>query len=170
MADDRKYEVPNVTPIAQPTSKTCWLACYQMLYKSKNKKTSEIEPKLRKALGDATYDSICNDTGLLDEHLQKATAALGLFGLTKKHLSDITNVDDHLRKSGAIMCTGTFSFGKVTGLHAVVICGIDLDRKTLTMIDPYYQYFPSEVAKYPITHSVLIAKLRAVPFSNQSFW
>ena len=167
---DSKYEVPKVTPMAQPTSKTCWLACYRMLFQSKGKDIKEIEPKLRKAFGDSTYESILNSTGLLDEHLSKATAALGLYGLTKQHLSDITNVDDHLRKSGAIMCTGTFSFGKVTGLHAVIICGIDLDRKTLTMIDPYYQFLPSEVGKYPITHSTLIAKLRPVQFSNQSFW
>jgi len=167
---DSKYEVPKVTPMAQPTSKTCWLACYRMLFKSKGKDINDIEPKLLKVFGKTTYESILNSTGLLDEHLAKATAALGLYGLTKKHLSDITNFDDHLRKSGAVMCTGTFSFGKVTGLHAVIICGIDLERKTLTMVDPYYQFTPSEVGKYPITHSVLIAKLRDVQFSNQSFW
>jgi hypothetical protein len=141
-----------------------------MLFKYANLPVAQIETKLKAVLGESTYKSILTDTGLLDEHLPKATAALGFSGMTKKSLSDITNFDDYLRKSGPLMCTGTFSFGKVTGLHAVIICGIDRDRKTLTMIDPYYQFDPSEVKKYPITHKSLIAKLRDVPFSNQGWW
>lgn len=170
MAEETKYEVPHVTAMAQPTSKTCWLACCRMVYKSAGQPIDQIEPKIKKALGATTYDSVIDSTGLLDEHLAKTAAALGFSGLTKKHLSDITNFWDYLKLSGALMCTGTFSFGKVSGLHAVVICGIDLKAKTLTMIDPYYQFSPSEVKKYPITHSALIAKLRDVPFSNLGFW
>ena len=170
MADSRKYEVPGVTPIAQPTSKTCWLACYRMLFKYANQPVSTIEAKVKAALGETTFKKVLNETGLLDEHLGKVCASLGFSGMTKKSLSDITNFDDYLRKSGPLMCTGTFSFGKVSGLHAVIICGIDLDRKTLTMIDPYYQFVESEVKKYPITHKLLLDKLRDVPFSNHGWW
>jgi hypothetical protein len=170
MDQDPKYQVPNVIPMAQPTSKTCWLACYRMLYKFKGRDVGDIDTAMRKAFGDDGYDSIINQTGLLDEHLAKATAALGFYGMPKTSLADIDKFSDYLRKSGPLMCTGTFSFNKVTGLHAVIICGVDLDAKTMTMVDPYYQVSPEEVKKYPITHSVLIDKLRNVQFSNQGWW
>lgn len=170
MGADSKYECPNVTPMAQPTNKTCWLACYRMLYSFAGKSLSAIDTAMRQAFGDSAYDKIINETGLLDEHLALAARANGFSGMPKKVLADITKFSDYLHKSGPLMCTGTFSFGKVTGLHAVLICGIDEERETLTMIDPYYLVAPDEVKKYPITHQALIAKLRDVPFSNQGWW
>ena len=170
MADDDNYEVPNVMPIAQPTTKTCWLACYRMLFKYASQPLASTEEKLAATYGAATFDSIVNETGLLDEHLAKAAGALGLSGMTKRSLSDINSFSEYLRLSGPLMCTGTFAFRKVTGLHAVIICGVNMERKTLTMIDPYYEISPSDVKKYPITHSVLIDKLRDVQFSNQGWW
>lgn len=170
MADDDIYEVPDVTPIAQPTTKTCWLACYRMLYKWASQPLLGIETKLSAAFGEGVYDSILNQTGLLDEHLQPAAKALGFYGMPKTSLADITKFSDYLRSSGPLMCTGTFSFNKVSGLHAVIICGVNLKNKQLTIIDPYYDVVPSEVKKYPTTHASLIGKLRDVQFSNQGWW
>ena len=170
MADNTSYEVPNVTPIPQPTSKTCWLACYQMLFKFVKQPLPDIDSKLTTAFGATVYDSIVNETGLLDEHLMRAAGALGFSGMPKSVLADFDKFTNYLRLSGPLMCTGTFSFRKVTGLHAVIICGYNTDFKTLTMIDPYYEVSPSDVKKYPISHSLLIGKLREVQFSNQGWW
>ena len=109
MADNTSYEVPNVTPIPQPTSKTCWLACYQMLFKFARQPLPDIDSKLTTAFGATVYDSIVNETGLLDEHLMRAAGALGFPGMPKSVLADFDKFTNYLRLSGPLMCTGTFS-------------------------------------------------------------
>jgi len=64
-----------LTPIAQPLSSLCWLACYRMLYKWKSLDPNTIEGKLKSAGLD--FDAACK-RGLLPNEMRDAAKALGL--------------------------------------------------------------------------------------------
>lgn len=99
---------------------TCWLACYQMLFKWRGISAHGID-KILENVGIKMFDEYSNgakETGLKAKHYVTANSALGLQSL-KGGEFDQTELEYLLEKKGPIWTT--MKYGK--GNHNVVVIG-----------------------------------------------
>lgn len=111
----------------QPNTKTCWYACYAMMYAWKGLTTSSLNEKLE-AIG------IPRTRGLVDTEYRKVAFAVGMDGVsyTAAKSWDLETVIHRLTCWGPIFCCTT----KFQG-HAMVLYGVDPGLNRLALADPY---------------------------------
>ncbi|MBL8228661.1 MAG: hypothetical protein JNL98_09295 [Bryobacterales bacterium] len=132
------YTVPRGESIAMPQdyATTCWLTCYQMMFKWRgiNPNADGIKKALEGA-GIAMFNVEGNgacETGLKAKQYPQAHGSIGLRALKGGPL-DMTELEYLLEKSGPIWCT--MRYGGYN--HNVVIIGAGEDR--VRWIDPYWE-------------------------------
>lgn len=116
----------------QPNNKTCWYACYAMMYVWKNMSVAQLDSNLVKA----GYNlSEIKNRGLEDYEYQKVARAVG----TKEVLTisavnwSLDDVADRLKRWGPIF----LATKELGGGHAMVLYGVDLALEKLIVADPY---------------------------------
>lgn len=117
---------------SQPNSKTCWYACYAMMYAWNNKTVAELDQNLVKV----GYDlSEIKNRGLEDYEYGKVAHAVGTRDVLRISALNWT-IDDvihRLKRWGPIfMCTMELGGG-----HAMVLYGVDIKLSNLLVADPY---------------------------------
>ena len=106
--------------LAQDSSKTCWLTCYQMLYKWRGINSDGLD-KIVENAGIKMFDDDENgamETGLKAKDYVTANSALGLQSLKGGEL-DSTELEYMLEKKGPIWATMKFGAGN----HNIVVFG-----------------------------------------------
>lgn len=135
---------PEVKPLNQAKSTTCWLACLEMMFQWKKDK------------GDATKDKtkICSiideKTEYFSDDLVKKGIAPGecapiakAFGMIPTGAGDYTSaiLYDLFSKKGPLWVGGMWLEGMA---HAIVITGVDPDSDKISIINPWKNYDLSE--------------------------
>ena len=134
MADDAGASVKLSLPMigyGQPNTKTCWFACYAMMY-GWNKKTVD---DLKKKLTDAGYDlSKLLSRGLDQDEYGKLCHAVGMAEVLRVAAQawSMGDVLHRLSVWGPIFVASTKCAG-----HAMVLYGADSKTGNLTLADPY---------------------------------
>lgn len=160
-ADTYDYEVsPEVPEVAQPTSKTCWLACYKMMCLWKGRDFEEAVKRLKKAGIDTTV-------GLQPEDLDKARKVVGTEGWKVSTLKTKEGMMNALETYGPIWCAGYFIEGS---LHAIVLHGYQLYKRKklrLRLHDPWEIYYDR---RSDMSHEHWCELVLAKSFACQIWW
>ncbi len=125
--------------LAQDNSTTCWLTCYQMLYKWRGINDAGLDKILEK-VGIKMFDENSNgakETGLKAKDYVTANSALGLQSL-KGGEYDQTELEYMLEKKGPIWTT--MKYGK--GNHNVVVVGAGEEQ--VKYINPWWDVPPKK--------------------------
>jgi hypothetical protein len=116
----------------QPNSKTCWYACYAMMYAWKKRNVSELDQNL----SNAGYKlSEIKSRGLEDSEYGKVAHAVGTRDVLRISALNwsLDDVVDRLQRWGPIfLCTMELGGG-----HAMLLYGVDLKLGNLIVADPY---------------------------------
>jgi Papain-like cysteine protease AvrRpt2 len=117
---------------SQPNSKTCWYACYAMMYAWKGIGAAELD----RSLSAAGYQlSDIKNRGLKEEEYGKVAHAVGTRDVLRISAINwsIEDIVDRLQRWGPIfLCTMELGGG-----HAMVLYGVDLKLNNLIIADPY---------------------------------
>lgn len=106
--------------LAQDNSTTCWLTCYQMLFKWRGINTDGID-KILEGVGIKMFDNESNgakETGLKAKDYVMANSALGLQSLKGGEFNE-SELEYMLEKKGPIWTTMRYGSGN----HNVVVIG-----------------------------------------------
>jgi hypothetical protein len=158
-----EYTLSNITYIAQPDDKTCWLAAYKMMlkYKGKPEVAAETLPN----------DTDMRQRGILDGEFLQCRTALGLCSSTYKGFLTVSDIEGKLKSYGPIWVSGKYCAGKYK--HIVVVCGVRdtlLDGQQVYIADPWSGYVGARSAPRWIDLSTFKTNINQVPFSCQHWF
>ncbi len=125
-------------PIPQEDTAKCWLAAYQMLFVWKGKPLDQLDPLLRKTLGETKTDDALTK-GLDRPDWSKAASAFGMTAVAGGDYDkdDIAGLLSH----GPLLVHGKFPLG----MHSIMVFGVDHDADQVGYVNPYWKQDKSEV-------------------------
>jgi hypothetical protein len=123
----------------QSNSASCWYAAYCMLYDWKGQPTSAIREKIEAStLGAAGYADAWRN-GLREEDYPTVRAALGLWGFRRMYFATLADDLDYFGKNlkdyGPFWCA--LHSDASNSDHGVVVCGVNVDAKTIHVMNPW---------------------------------
>lgn len=162
MAEQIKLRVP-LDGSGQPNTKTCWFACYCMMYVATNKTVDDLRSRLSgegydlskllsRGLDQDEYGKVCHAANLRD--VLRAGAMAWTMG----------DVIHRLGVWGPIFVATT----KFNG-HAMVLYGADAKLERLTVADPYTQGAFTDAHNEYYTLDGFKKIIQPVPYALQVF-
>ncbi len=135
------YKVsPDVKPMNQPTSSTCWLSSLQMLFQWKIDKGSSVSGDK-----DSILAAMDKSPNLFPYYMEKAGIAPGECKETAKMLGlrwagggdiDAQVLRDALKSHGPYWVAGNWG----SGSHVIVVTACNPDLGTIRYVDPWKNY------------------------------
>ena len=114
-----------IVPVPQADKKTCWLACYKMLYQVNDMTLSELEEKLKGAKIDITGK-------LADDKQKDAADALGLTCAKGTSITSYKGLKNMIDNNG-VMKVGVYWEEN----HAILVTGYDSVSESFGFINPW---------------------------------
>lgn len=118
----------------QSSNESCWYAAYCMLFDWKQKPTAQVRERIEKATPKLDYADFWKK-GLPDDKYNEVRWCLGLSGYRRAYFSQLVDDLDYLGK--LMKDYGPFWVAlSVPSEHAVVLCGVDVAKGQLRIMNP----------------------------------